>query len=71
MFSKGELLPEHVGVPMSEEFGGPSYLLFQTHYDNPLHEKNIRVDWGMDIFYTDQLRYVYLSLCLLQKCNWY
>ncbi|XP_042884541.1 DBH-like monooxygenase protein 1 [Penaeus japonicus] len=54
--SEGELLPEHVGYPLGERHGGATYVLFQTHYDNkPLH-RDLAVEWGMDIYYTDNLR---------------
>ncbi|XP_063608834.1 DBH-like monooxygenase protein 1 [Penaeus indicus] len=52
----GELLPDHVGYPLGERHGGATYVLFQTHYDNkPLH-RDLTVEWGMDIYYTDKLR---------------
>lgn len=54
--SEGELLPDHVGYPLGERHGGATYVLFQTHYDNkPLH-RDLTVEWGMDIYYTDKLR---------------
>ncbi|XP_047493426.1 LOW QUALITY PROTEIN: DBH-like monooxygenase protein 1 [Penaeus chinensis] len=54
--SEGELLPDHVGYPLGERHGGATYVLFQTHYDNkPLH-RDLTVEWGMDIYYTNKLR---------------
>lgn len=31
----GEMLPEHVGIPLGEEHGGASYFMLEIHYDNP------------------------------------
>lgn len=33
--SEGETLPGHVGIPLGEEFGGGTYFMLETHYDNP------------------------------------
>ena len=39
--SEGETLPEHVGMPLGEEFGGATYFMLESHYDNPAMHKNI------------------------------
>jgi len=62
-------LPDNVGVPIADEHGGATYILFQTHYNNPTLEENIRVDWGMDIYYTHHLRSLKTS-CIVWFFNW-
>ena len=41
MGSNGEILPEHVGMPLGEEFGGATYFMLETHYDNPAFHKDL------------------------------
>ncbi|KAA0189759.1 DBH-like monooxygenase protein-like [Hyalella azteca] len=53
---EGELLPQTVGVPIGEQYGGADYLLIQTHYDNPHLKRDITVAFSMDIYYTENLR---------------
>lgn len=31
----GENLPNHVGFPIGEEYGGANYFVMEIHYDNP------------------------------------
>ena len=50
------MMPNHVGYPLGEEHGGATYLMFQSHYDNPTKIPDVTVQWGMEIFYTDQVR---------------
>ncbi|XP_045598683.1 DBH-like monooxygenase protein 1 isoform X2 [Procambarus clarkii] len=54
--SEGELLPERVGYPLGDLHGGATYIMFQTHYDNRRLERDVTVEWGMNIYYTDKLR---------------
>ncbi|XP_022123223.2 MOXD1 homolog 1 [Pieris rapae] len=54
MGSKGEFLPENVGIPLGER-GGVSYYMLEVHYDNQaLHE--VLDNSGIRIHYTPQLR---------------
>jgi hypothetical protein len=39
--SDGEILPEHVGMPLGEPFGGATYFMLETHYDNPAMHKDL------------------------------
>jgi hypothetical protein len=39
--SEGEILPEHVGMPLGEGFGGATYFMLETHYDNPAFHKDL------------------------------
>ena len=54
--SSGEWLPEHTGMPLGEEYGGASYFMLETHYDNPALHAPILDNSGIRIHYTDQLR---------------
>jgi len=53
--STGETLPNHVGMPIGEKFGGATYFMLETHYDNPSIEQNLDTS-GIRILYTDKLR---------------
>ncbi|XP_026495607.2 MOXD1 homolog 1-like [Vanessa tameamea] len=54
MGSKGEFLPENVGIPLGEK-GGVSYYMLEVHYDNQaLHE--VLDSSGIRIHYTPALR---------------
>nr|XP_053627758.1 DBH-like monooxygenase protein 1 homolog [Cherax quadricarinatus] len=53
---QGELLPEKVGYPMGDQHGGATYIMFQTHYDNTRLERDVTVEWAMNIYYTEKLR---------------
>ena len=33
--SEGDMLPDHVGMPLGTEHGGATFFLMETHYDNP------------------------------------
>ena len=35
----GEILPDRAGFPMGEEYGGVTYFMMETHYDNPFLKK--------------------------------
>ena len=54
--SKGEILPDNICIPMSENYGGSTYFVLETHYDNPALEENFIDNSGMKFFYTDQVR---------------
>ena len=52
----GEILPEHIGVPIGEANKAASYFVLETHYDNP-HLRNDLIDnSGMRFYLTDNLR---------------
>ncbi|RVE51429.1 hypothetical protein evm_003984 [Chilo suppressalis] len=52
--SKGEYLPENVGIPLGEK-GGVSYYMLEVHYDNQaLHE--VLDSSGIRVYYTPVLR---------------
>lgn len=54
MGSKGEFLPENVGIPLGEK-GGVSFYMLEIHYDNSeLHE--VLDSSGIRIHYTPSLR---------------
>lgn len=54
--SEGEILPEHVGMPLGEDFGGATYFMLETHYDNPGLHKDLVDTSGIRIYYTTRLR---------------
>merc|ERR550532_42389 len=54
--SEGETLPDHVGMPLGEEYGGATYFMLETHYDNPAVHKDILDSSGLRIYYTKNLR---------------
>jgi len=54
--SVGERLPEHTGMPLGEEYGGATYFMLETHYDNPALHAPLIDNSGIRIHYTDQLR---------------
>eukprot|EP00092_Neocalanus_flemingeri_P030377 GFUD01032975.1.p1 GENE.GFUD01032975.1~~GFUD01032975.1.p1 ORF type:complete len:629 (-),score=109.11 GFUD01032975.1:31-1875(-) len=52
----GIKLPEHVGLPMGEHFGGATYYRLQVHYDNPDMESDIVDNSGLRITYIGNVR---------------
>ena len=46
--SEGEILPGHVGMPLGEGFGGATYFMLETHYDNPAYHKDLVDTSGRD-----------------------
>ena len=56
MGSEGETLPDHVGMPLGEKYGGADYFMLETHYDNPDVHQNIIDASGLQIYYTKNLR---------------
>jgi hypothetical protein len=43
-------------MPMGEDFGGATYFMLETHYDNPAIHQDIVDLSGLRILYTDQIR---------------
>ena len=43
-------------MPIGEDFGGATYFMLETHYDNPDMHQDLVDTSGIRIFYTDQLR---------------
>lgn len=54
--SEGETLPDNVGIPLGENFGGATYFMLETHYDNPAMHQDLIDNSGIRIYYTDQIR---------------
>ncbi|KAF0292060.1 DBH-like monooxygenase protein 1 [Amphibalanus amphitrite] len=54
--AEGDMLPDDVGMPLGTEFGGSTYFMLETHYDNPQVHKGVRDSSGLEVFYTRALR---------------
>ena len=54
--SAGERLPEHTGMPLGEAWGGATYFMLETHYDNPALHAPLVDSSGLRVRYTAQLR---------------
>ena len=54
--SEGEVLPEHTGMPLGEQWGGATYFMLETHYDNPALHAPLVDSSGLRILYTPKLR---------------
>nr|XP_027234562.1 DBH-like monooxygenase protein 1 [Penaeus vannamei] len=52
----GEREPAHVGRPLVPEVGEYAFFLVEAHYDNAPKADSMSVEWGIDVYYTDQLR---------------
>ena len=52
MGSSGETLPDHVGMPIGEKYGGATYFMLETHYDNPSKDKDLVDTSGIFVFKT-------------------
>ena len=63
--SEGERLPDHTGMPLGEKFGGATYFMLETHYDNPAYHAPLIDSSGLRIRYTDQLREYDTGMLLL------
>ena len=63
--SDGEIYPDEVGLPMSEKYGGVSYVKLEIHYNNPQRHKNVIDQSGFRVFHTDNVRPFELSLIAL------
>ena len=55
--SEGEILPGHVGMPLGEGFGGATYFMLETHYDNPAYHKDL-VDTSGKVPTSDPIFYL-------------
>ncbi|XP_069987780.1 DBH-like monooxygenase protein 1 homolog [Penaeus vannamei] len=53
---EGEREPAHVGRPLVPEVGEYAFFLVEAHYDNAPMADSMSVEWGIDVYYTDQLR---------------
>ena len=56
MGSEGDVLPDHVGIPMGENLENPAYFMVEIHYDNPRFDQDVSDNSGIRIVYTDKLR---------------
>ena len=63
--SEGERLPDHTGMPLGEAFGGATYFMLETHYDNPAYHAPLIDNSGIRIRYTEQLREYDTGMLLL------
>jgi len=63
--SEGEVLPEHTGMPLGEEWGGATYFMLETHYDNPALHAPLVDNSGLRIRYTEKLRQYDTGMLLL------
>ena len=63
--SEGERLPDHTGMPLGEKFGGATYFMLETHYDNPAYHAPLIDSSGLRIRYTEQLREYDTGMLLL------
>ena len=52
----GERLPDDVGIPLREEYGGATYVMAEIHYDNPSVKPGVVDSSGVRLYYTEQLR---------------
>ncbi|XP_014287078.1 MOXD1 homolog 1 [Halyomorpha halys] len=53
--SQGQLLPQHIGLPMAEGEGKSTYFMLEIHYDNPAMQR-VRDNSGLRLFYSSELR---------------
>ena len=51
-----EVFPDNVGLPLAEEFGGATYFILETHYDNPSMQQDVVDNSGLRFLYTDIVR---------------
>lgn len=63
------MFPDHAGVPIGEDEN--EYYMTEIHYDNPKKLAGLNVHSGIEMYYTDQLRYSYKHILgnFIQKCN--
>ena len=45
-----------MGIPLGENFGGATYFMLETHYDNPAMHQDLVDNSGIRIYYTDRIR---------------
>jgi len=56
------VFPEDVAYPIGKQEGAMNrtkYLLLEIHYDNPEKDENSSFGTGVQIFYTENPRYVH------------
>lgn len=53
---EGDMLPEHVGLPLGHQHGGSTYFMLETHYNNPDLHTGQQDSSGLELFYTSELR---------------
>ncbi len=53
------MFPDNTGVPIGEDEN--EYYMTEIHYDNPKKLAGVKVHSGMEMYYTDQLRYIRIS----------
>ncbi|XP_069987575.1 DBH-like monooxygenase protein 1 homolog [Penaeus vannamei] len=53
---EGEREPVHVGMPLVSAPGEHAFFMVEAHYDNPALVDNAVVEWGIDVYYTEELR---------------
>lgn len=54
------MFPDNAGVPIGEDEN--EYYMTEIHYDNPKKLAGLHVHSGMEMYYTDQLRYAFLNV---------
>jgi len=54
--SDGTTMPAEAGYPMHEKYGGATYLMMETHYDNYQREEVSGDRSGLRLYYTPRLR---------------
>jgi len=52
--------PANVGWPIGET-NETEYWKLEIHYDNPKSLSGVLINAGVNVFYTDQLRYTYIQ----------
>ena len=50
------MLPEKAGFPYPEKYGGASYFLLETHYDNHQFSKGVVDSSGLRLYLTPNVR---------------
>lgn len=53
------MFPDIAGVPIGEDEN--EYYMTEIHYDNPKMLTGVQVHSGMEMYYTDQLRFEFLT----------
>ena len=49
-------LPQNVGFPMGETFGGATFYRLEIHYDNQALHQGVIDNSGLRIYYSNELR---------------
>ncbi|XP_037072924.1 DBH-like monooxygenase protein 1 [Pollicipes pollicipes] len=53
---EGDMLPDHVGMPLGHEHGGSTYFMLESHFDNPHKHTGLKDSSGIEMFFTRSLR---------------